>query len=235
MILTRRCVPADGRETMRRPSRGFALNRRLTGLFGMSLLAIFVTEAHAIVCSTGFRLIGGSCYKVKGVACEVDLQQLGNVTQHPKQLACNINPPPGQEGVLEGLLFCGNPASNQPPGQVPVLFSCPEGSSSCFGGVTSVDPNAVKRGRTHVQVIALPTADQLNNLAQIHCPNEKFIGLDFVPCAFSSELDLIDVETSDIDEAAKHSCSLPDCSSLTWNKKAHMPEQRDYECVGPLP
>jgi hypothetical protein len=229
MILTRRCMPTDTRRShvMMRdtPNGGFKVNRGMTGLLCISVIAMLVTEASAL-CPVGYTYIGGKCYKTKGVDCEVDLKRLGNVEQHPKSLDCNIL----LSGEVAGVLFCGNPASRQPPGHVPAVFS------GSFGGSTAVDPNDVdKHGNAHVQVIAVLSDTQLGTLASQYCPNASFTGLDFVPCAFTSEVTLVNDETSGTIETAKDSCSLPDCQSLKWNKNTNMPEQRDYDCVGPIP
>jgi hypothetical protein len=196
------------------------------GFLAATIIATSLSDANA-GCPVGYTYIGGSCYKTKGVDCEVDLKKLGNVTQHPKSLACNINPP-GTDGVVQGVLFCGNPASNQPPGQVPAVFSCEPGSA-CFTNSTAVDPNSVKQGKAHVQVIVMPTQSELDSLALQYCPNTQFIGLDFVPCAFGGDLELTD--DSGTVESVRHSCTLPDCFNLRWDKKKKMPEQRDYECT----
>src|SRR5437016_8415996 len=115
------------------PSGDFKFNRGIRGLLCISVIVMLVTEANAGLCPVGYTYIGGKCYKTKGVDCEVDLKRLGNVAQHPKSLDCTISPS-GQ-----GVLFCGNKASNQPPGQVPVLFT------GTFGGATPIDPNKVDK------------------------------------------------------------------------------------------
>jgi hypothetical protein len=227
-MLTRRCVQTDTRRShsMMRDTAtaAFKMNRGRNVLLCIGVIAMLVTEANAGLCPVGYTYIGGKCYKTKGVDCEVDLKRLGNVAQHPKSLDCTISPS-GQ-----GVLFCGNKASNQPPGQVPVLFT------GTFGGATAIDPNTVdKHGNAHVQVIAVLSQSQLDDLAIDNCPNLNFTALDFVPCAFTSQVDLVNDETSGNIETAKDSCSLPDCQSLKWNKKTNKPEQRDYDCVGPIP
>jgi hypothetical protein len=43
-------------------------------------------------------------------------------------------------------------------------------------------------------------------------------GLDFVPCTFGSLLTLTRNDTDQVIETAKHSCTLPNCDTLKWDK-----------------
>src|SRR5437016_3460185 len=158
----------------------------MTALLCMSGIAMLVTEAHAL-CPVGTKYIGGTCVKTKGADFEVDLKQLGNVAQHPKSLDGTVFP----SGEVEGVFFCGTPTGNQPPGHVPAVFT------ETFGGSTAIDPNTVdKHGNAHVQVIAVLSQSQLDDLASFYCPSPNSTGLDFVACALTAEINLVNDETS---------------------------------------
>jgi hypothetical protein len=196
--------------------------------FIAGLMAVFVTEANAVVCPppTGYKSIGGTCYKVKGVEINAEVNHTGHVQRHPKSFHGEIF-----TGVEGGVLFCGNKGGNQPPGQRIVPVDTP---LTCSHSIEPQDVVSSRNGGTaHVRCTALLPSDVLQALGDQYCiPGQE--AFDFVPCAFLSDVTYVDDETSTVIETARHSCFLPDCPSLRWNNKAGRPEPRDYECEGPI-
>lgn len=181
-------------------------------------LALLASEAFA--CASGYIYMSGRCVKwTKGVLADVDLKNLANAEQNPKRLDLRIDP----STTVAGLLFCGNRASNQPPGIVPVIFSQP------FFGSTFIT-SATGGGANRVSVTALLSAEQLAAL-DVNCPNrQNFDALDFVPCEMATTLQLSDVNKSSVLESYTDKCTLPNCSTLKWDRKTGMPERREYSC-----
>lgn len=193
--------------------------RLAASLFCIAGLSLVATGASA-GCATGYVYIGGSCYRAKGVQADIEVKKVANAEQNPKFLQMTIHP----SSTVAGILFCGNRASNQPPGITPVIFT------GTFGASTTIN-SATKNGSTRVSLTALLSADQLAAL-DAYCPNtQNFDALDFVPCQFDSALHLSDINTSRSLEAVTHACTLADCYSLKWDKKTDLPEPRAFDCV----
>jgi hypothetical protein len=198
-------------------------------------MAIFVPKADAVVCPppSGYKSIGGTCYKVKGV--EIVFQEVkntGNLQTKPKFVSGLIDTQ-GQPGIL----FCGNRGGNQPPGQRLVVANEP---LFCF---KQIDPQNVfsprNGGTATVTCTALLSPEALLALGEENCaPGQE--AFDFVPCSFLSDVTYSEGLITDADpeppliETARHFCTLPSCETLGWNNKTRLPEARDYECIGPI-
>jgi hypothetical protein len=194
------------------------------GFAFIGLLSFFVSAAEA-ACPppTGFRYIGGSCYFVKGVEIEAEVNHTGQKPQKDhKTFSANID-----VTGSTGILFCVNKPGKQPPGQkiVPV----PAGQTlSCSSAVTNVVSN--QDGGTG-QVVCTAQVPNLSNFDQ-HCSSGQ-VAIDFVPISFLSDVTYSD-DNGTI-ESAKHSCTLPSPETLQWDRATNRPERRPYDCEGPLP
>jgi hypothetical protein len=188
----------------------------MIGLLCIGVIAILVTMANA--CPSGFTYIAGSCYYTNGIDCEVDLSHLENIEQQLKTLVCHIF----SDQSVAGLLFCGNPSTNQLPGIVPVIVTTDFQNSSVINNAQNT---------AHASIITILPQDVLDSLAMQFCQNPGWVGLDFVPCKFTAELTLIN--NNNVLEQVIHSCSLQNCESLKWNKKLDMTERCQDDCTGP--
>jgi hypothetical protein len=195
------------------------------------LMAIVVPKADAVVCPppSGYKSIGGTCYKVKGVRIDAQVNHAGRIQRNPKFFSGIIDTQ-GQPGIL----FCGNRGGNQPPGQRLVVTDVP---LTCSTQITPQDVISTNDGGTaNVTCTALLPFDELQALGEANCtPGQE--ALDYVPCSFLSDVTYSDgtiAEPGDVIETARHSCTLPLCTTLGWNKSTDLPEARDYECTGPI-
>lgn len=196
-----------------------------------TMMAVVVPNADAVVCPppSGYKSIGGTCYKVKGVQIDVEVNHAGQLQQKPK-IFSGIIDTQGQPG----LLYCGNRGGNQPVGQRIVVIDVP---LSCSTQINPQDVVSQQNGGTaNVTCTALLPPDELQRLGELHCtPGQT--AFDYVPCGFLSDVTYsngtLDSPGTSI-ETARHSCILPLCATLGWDNKTGLPEARDYECVGPI-
>lgn len=194
------------------------------GLGAIGLSPLFVTDAHA-ACPTGYRYIGGCCYKVKGVEIDAQVNHTGQLQRDPKAVSASIVP------VGNGILFCVNKPGKQPPGQK--IIPVPVGTTlQCSTSVQNNDLVSPQNGGTaEVACIASLVGQDLRNLDQFCATGQQAI--DFVPITFLSDVTYSD-ETQSAIETARHSCTLPNPETLTWDRTLNRPEPRDYECIGPI-
>jgi len=200
------------------------------------LMVIFVPEASAIVCPppSGYKSIGGTCYKVKGVQIDAEVTRAGRLQRNPKFFSGFIDTQ-GQPGIL----FCGNRGGNQPPGQRLVVTNVPLTCSTQIQPQDVVSPN--DGGTAQVRCTALLPPEELQTLGDANCaPGQE--AFDFVPCSFLSDVTYSNGTIEDPEsaiETARHSCTLdyaPEslCTTLAWDNKTGLPEQRNYQCSGPI-
>lgn len=188
-----------------------------------SLMADFVPEASAIVCPppSGYKSIGGTCYKVKGVQIDAEVKFTGQLQRNPKSFHGDIAP----QGV--GILYCGNQGGNQPPGQRLVVTSA---HLTCSQEIFQQNVVSSQNGGT-AKVTCTAQLDPfvLQQLGDENCApgHEAF---DYVPCEFLSDVTYTSDSDASIIETARHHCWLPSCETLGWNNKTGLPEPRDYEC-----
>ena len=169
---------------------------------------------------------GGTCVFWSGsVKCDVTANQLGNVTKEPKSAKCDVTSQAGPAGCIEGLVVCGNPGANQhkAPG-INLTAFC--GTLEGLSQITSVDKN----GAALTTVIASASDADLQTL-NAACPNTGWTAFDFVPCSMQAIADVIDENTGASLGTATFNCTLPNCSTLQWDKKTGTIEQRQYDCV----
>lgn len=195
------------------------------GVIGLPLL--FASDAHA-ACPppTGFRRIGGACYKVKGVEIDAEVNHTGNLRRDPKQFSALIHP----TGSL-GIVFCVNKPGKQPPGQKIVPVDA-QTTLQCLAKVDTDDVFTSQDGgtalvncRAELQGAALRAYDQF-------CPRGQQ-AIDFVPISFLSDVRYSDEDDATI-EGARHSCTLPNPETLAWDRSLNRPEPREFECTGPF-
>jgi hypothetical protein len=214
------------------PRGGVTLTRQLIALpvlviasAFIGLLTFFVGPADAgCPPPTGYRYIGGSCYFVKGVEIDAQVNHTGNLNKDPKTFSASI--------AIEGgtaILFCKNKAGHQPPGQkiVPV----PVGTQlTCSTGVNNVVSNQ-NGGTANVVCTALLVGQDLSAF-DAFCTTGQ-VAADLVPIQFLSDV-TYDATTGHI-ESAQHQCTLPSPETLAWDRATDKPERRAYDCIGPLP
>ena len=220
-------------ETPQTPRGGLPLRPRIIALrlsLVAGLLIVFMTEVNAVTCPppTGYKTIGATCYKVKGVEINAEVNHTGHLQKNPKSFHGEIFT--SAEG---GILFCGNKGGNQPPGQKIVPVKPP---LECSQSIVPQDVVSSQNGGTAiVTCTALLPPLVLQALGDEHCtPGQE--AFDFVPCAFSSDVTYMDDNKSTVIETARHRCSLLNCGTLRWDKSKGAPERRAYDiCEGPIP
>lgn len=193
----------------------------MIGLIVISLALAMASDAPAPVC---VLRVGSTCVFWSGsVECEITAAGLGNIHKDPKYVECNI------EGVephsISGLVYCGNPGANKhpAPGIQPGEFD------GTFTGLQQIrkgdfDDNGISTTTAYAYL----DESQLQTLNK-YCPNPQWTAFNFVPCAFTTSVDLVDEDLNLIDTAT-FECVLPDCDTLGWDKKEQIPERRQYQC-----
>jgi hypothetical protein len=197
--------------------------------FIVGLTALFTTEAQA-QCPppTGYKSIGGTCYRVKGVEATVETTKVGNPATQKKSVQCTIfpEPEPGETQTL-GVLFCGNKGGNQPPGQRLVLV--PQGLGILTSDQVPINKlDSSKNGGTAVVSCIAGKPEEYSAFDHLCSPGQS--AFDFVPCAFNSKIKYTDDSKNTTIEAVGHHCVLPSCNTLTWDRRLGRPEPRAYDC-----
>lgn len=165
-------------------------------------------------------------YYTKGVECDVTAGGLGNVLRSPETeaLMCAIEPPPSA-GQIVGLALCENRGGNEPPGLFPAAVHA-------FSTMAPIDPARIaKNGKTYLPLYAVPT-EQYADLGWA-CPNRNFTVVDFVPCAFTAVISVVDASVTPpaILGAETYDCVLDACLTLVIDRATGLPEKREYTCT----
>jgi hypothetical protein len=203
--------------------RVMLLSMLVVGFGAIGLLQLFVTDAHA-ACPppSGFRYIGGACYRVKGVEVDAEVNHTGQLRRNPKKFFAEIAPGPF------GIVFCANKPGKQPPGQKIV----PVETQNTLKCEATVDPDDVvssqNGGTAQVGCTAVLMGADLRAYDKF-CPSGQH-AIDFVPITFSSVLRYAD-EDDEI-EGVLHRCTLPNPETLAWDRTLNRPEPREFECPG---
>lgn len=210
--------------------RFVTLSILVVGFSVFGLVALFASDAQACPPPTGFRYVGGSCYRVKGIELTAEVNHAGNPKKEPKTLSADFTPiglNQGQEPI--GVLFCVNRPGHQPPGQrlVPVP---PQVQMGCSAKVTNlVSPN--DGGTAEVVCTSKLTRTELQFFDSF-CSSGQ-VAIDFVPIRFLSDVRYAKDDETLIEEA-RHDCVLPSPETLAWDRKLGRPEPREFECSGPF-
>ncbi len=196
----------------------------MRGRMVVRLVALAVIVASPSLAGAGYWLNGR--YYTKGVECDVTAGGLGNVLRSPETeaLMCSIQPPPG-DGRIVGLALCENHGGNDPPGLFPA-------SVYAFGAMTTIDPARIaKNGKYFQPLYAVPT-EQYAALAEA-CPNRNFVVVDFVPCAFTAVISIVDASVTPPATIAyeTYDCAIDACLTLTFDEATGLPEKREYTCT----
>jgi hypothetical protein len=204
-----------------------AISVLLVGSFGFfGVLAFSATDAHA-ACPppTGARYIGGTCFTVKGVQVNAQVNHTGNLNQKPKTFDAVID----VTGSF-GIVFCGNNGGNQPPGQVfaPIQQAT---QLTCDGGPVPILPQNVvsnqNGGTANVVCTARLVGAALAAYDEFCTPGQ--FALDFVPITFEAGVKYDDA-TGEIEHSI-FECELPNPGTLKWNRTTNLPEPRPYNCT----
>jgi hypothetical protein len=194
------------------------------GLFG--LLAFSATDAHAgCPPPTGTRYIGGTCFTVKGVEVDAQVNHTGNLQRNQKKLTADIT----VTGGTFGIVFCKNKAGKQPPGQVLAPIPTTE-TFSCFTKVNPQDVFSSQNGGTAQVGCTALVADL--SIYDPACSTGQH-AVDFVPIQFLAGVTYSDLTGTDVIEFDGFTCELPDFQTLKWDRTTDLPEKREYNCVGP--
>ena len=196
-------------------------------LLMIAVLAMFMTDANAIICPKTQIAIGGRCVARPGsVIFNVNAQ--GEGCKVGNFFGATISPLNG-DMFLDGLVFCANRASNVPSGSTGGHLS------AILGGVGAVDEITDKSecsGQIEVEV----STNDLANLTQF-CKSGH-VAVDFAPFAFQAGLCIND-DTSDpttapcVDsiDSLPIVCVHETPNSIVFNKKLGEITGDPYTCV----
>jgi len=192
----------------------------MIGMLGICLMLMLGAAADARIC---VKKIGGTCLLWSGsIICGIEANGLGNCIDDPKYLACSAT------GTGAWMVACGNPGENEwtSPGINTAYF---EGTVS---GETLVTPEMCdSNGNAYVFVTAYASPELLAAaVAAGACPNNNWTAIDAVPCSVTATDYEMDANGCILADATL-SCTLPNCSTLSWDVLTQRFEQRQYECV----
>ena len=197
--------------------------RSLRCLLGISVIAVLVTEANAVLCPTGTRNVGGSCVAVpKGVLLDVVAQ--GQGCHEGNFFASVLTPLPGADS-FSGLVFCGTKAGTTPQGR-------PVGGhlASDLKAVADVEEITNKQ-ECKGELIVNATDEQLPLLNSSCRPGQ--VAVDFVPLQFQWNLCITDTPEAlcvDPIDSLQIVCIHPNPSSIRFDKATQTVVGGPFNC-----
>jgi hypothetical protein len=148
-----------------------------------------------------------------------------NLTNNKVSLSLVV--PANSTTGFNGVLACGNGgAKGKPsPGIQLALVNEPE----AFSNSTLIKKSQVHAASATVEITTNLTVQDLQDLADLYCPNENWFGIEYVPCAANTAVEVADGE---IPRGRKDfSCTLPACETLGFDPKTLRFEVKDYVCT----
>jgi hypothetical protein len=186
------------------------------GLLAATVIAMTSHDATAKVCLV-FQ--GGKCIYWSGsVECDILADQFGSTSKNPK-VDCHIDAPGA------GVLACANGGkkSKAAPGIQLMLINAAE----TFSASASIKKSDITNGVASVDVTASLAGSDLSEL-NIHCPNENWFAVGYVPCEMNVTVTLSN-DSGQLDQVTDE-CTLPSCDTLQFDIDTFKFERRQYEC-----
>jgi hypothetical protein len=197
--------------------------RSLRCLLSISVVAVLVTEANAILCPTGTRAVGGSCVAVpKGVLLNVVAQ--GEGCKEDNFFASVLTPLPN-EPSFSGLVFCGNKPGGTPQGTPVGGFL-----ASNLDAVDAIDQINNKQ-ECKGEILVMATEDELTQLNS-SC-RKGHVAVDFVPLEFQWNLCITEDPDARCDapiDSLMIVCVHPNPGSIRFDKATQRVVGDPFEC-----
>jgi hypothetical protein len=206
-----------------KPKGEFMFKPVLSGLLVISVSAMLVTKANAILCPTGTRQIGGSCVAVpKGVLLDVVAQ--GQGCHEDNSFASVLTPLPG-DSSFSGLVFCSNKPGNIPQGEPVGGFLT--SNLEDVDAVAAINDKQECKG----QLILNATRTELTMLNS-SCRRGQ-VAVDFVPLEFESDICITDdpfALCTDPIDSLKAVCVHPNPASIQFDRTTQTVVGDAFEC-----